>query len=477
MKKIFTALLLLCFTCTVAQQRRPQPNPALDSLVNEKDTVALRQKLVRLEKGNENDLSLLIQYYQSSPAKANAILQLAIKKFPLGRYANVAAVNAIYSEKNAGKQEQLFKAYKQKFPASNFDMPSYSVSIAYAGEKNTAKAISYLNSIQSPLSKAQYTPIIAEAIMQYDMAAAEKLVKKELETSRRYMENAVTDTGVITGRNPRMSASNAYYALSDFYAKLLTRKGAYVEALQYVKEAYDNTPRKSDELIKNYAYLLSLNGEHAEAFPMLDKLVKDGKGDAAVRKALELSYAKLHPGENTTEYMQKIEAGLHEKMREEVAKMLISEASPVFSVKDIHGKTVSLADFKGKIIVLDFWATWCGPCKKSFPVMQTVVNKYKNDQNVHFLFIHTWEKVENPLKDAMAYLKDNKYTFDLYMDTKDPATQANPAVTAFGVKGIPAKFVIDGDSNIRFKVSGFSSGEDDKAVAELSAMIELARGK
>lgn len=104
--------------------------------------------------------------------------------------------------------------------------------------------------------------------------------------------------------------------------------------------------------------------------------------------------------------------------------------------------------------------------------MQQAVNKYSKNANVKFFFIHTWERSATPQKDAQEYLKDNKYTFDLYMDTKDPNTQLCPAVTLFGVKGIPAKFVIDGDGNIRFKMTGFSGGAD-AAAEELSAMIEM----
>jgi hypothetical protein len=60
------------------------------------------------------------------------------------------------------------------------------------------------------------------------------------------------------------------------------------------------------------------------------------------------------------------------------------------------------------------------------------------------------------------------------MDVRDPATRKNPAVSSFNVKGIPAKFVIDPQGNIRFETSGFG-GTNEALVAELSAMIELSR--
>lgn len=161
----------------------------------------------------------------------------------------------------------------------------------------------------------------------------------------------------------------------------------------------------------------------------------------------------------------------------EVAKSMIKEAAPAFSVLDANGKTVSLADFKGKTIVLDFWATWCGPCKMSLPGMQATVNKYKNDPKVAFLFIHTWEgkgKDANPTEAAKKYFAENNYgNLPLYMDLQD-ANKKNPAVSAFKVSAIPTKFVIDGNGNIRFRHTGASINVSE-ALADLSAMIELSR--
>lgn len=147
--------------------------------------------------------------------------------------------------------------------------------------------------------------------------------------------------------------------------------------------------------------------------------------------------------------------------------------SPSFVVKDVNGNDVSLNDFKRKTIILDFWATWCGHCKKSFPAMQMAVNKYKDDSDVKFLFIHIWEQSKNPLEEATSYLESNGYTFDLYIDPKDSEGNSKAALL-FGVKGIPQKYVIDGGGVVRFNVTGFG-GVDDAAVEELSLMIEYTK--
>ena len=72
------------------------------------------------------------------------------------------------------------------------------------------------------------------------------------------------------------------------------------------------------------------------------------------------------------------------------------------------------------------------------------------------------------------FLSRHNYTFDLYMDPKDPSTRRSPAADAFKVDGIPAKFIIDGKGRIRFSVSGFS-GKAEAAAEEVAQMVEMVR--
>ena len=102
------------------------------------------------------------------------------------------------------------------------------------------------------------------------------------------------------------------------------------------------------------------------------------------------------------------------------------------------------------------------------------VNKYKDDSNVKFLFIHTWEKTVTPTKDAGDYIKSQNYNFEVLMDNKDPETKINKVVSDYKVNGIPSKFVIDPQGNIRFNLMGFE-GSNEAAVDEISMMIDMAR--
>jgi len=151
---------------------------------------------------------------------------------------------------------------------------------------------------------------------------------------------------------------------------------------------------------------------------------------------------------------------------------MIKQPAPLFTLKDIQGKTVSLASLKGKTVVIDFWATWCGPCKMSFPGMQIAQNKYKDNADVVFLFIDTWETGSNYLPGVKRFIAENNYSFHVLIDEMGEDKRQSKVISSYKVDGIPTKFIIDKNGDIRFKYVGFS-GTTAAVVNEVTAMIDL----
>lgn len=104
--------------------------------------------------------------------------------------------------------------------------------------------------------------------------------------------------------------------------------------------------------------------------------------------------------------------------------------------------------------------------------MQKAVDKYKNNEDVAFLFIDTWESAKDPLPEVKKFIEEHNYSFNVLFDLKNPTSKKNEVVTSYGAKGIPAKYIVDKEGNIRFKLVGFS-GSDEQAVSELSGMIDI----
>jgi peroxiredoxin len=182
------------------------------------------------------------------------------------------------------------------------------------------------------------------------------------------------------------------------------------------------------------------------------------------------AYSALHGADTAgfENYYAGIKAKIAHEFSDSIRKSTVKLKAPMFELKDLDGKVVKLTDYAGKVVILDFWATWCVPCKASFPAMQKAIEKYKSDQSVVFLFIDTWEYNDNMDDVIRRFLGQKNYTFRVVADRK------NEVVKQYGVDGVPAKFIIDKAGYIRFSMKGFN-GTDEEAVGELAEMISLSR--
>jgi thiol-disulfide isomerase/thioredoxin len=158
------------------------------------------------------------------------------------------------------------------------------------------------------------------------------------------------------------------------------------------------------------------------------------------------------------------------------ADTMLNTPAPAFTLKDINGKTVTLADYKGKVLIIDFWATWCGPCKSSFPSVKKVIEQYKQDPKVSFLFIDTREKDDNYPELVKKFLADNKYPFHVVYDEKGQEGKMDKVYKQYVMPGIPTKYIIDAKGIIRYQIVGFMPGKtDEEAAKEFTQHIEAVK--
>ncbi len=128
----------------------------------------------------------------------------------------------------------------------------------------------------------------------------------------------------------------------------------------------------------------------------------------------------------------------------------IGDKAPDFQLKLLDGTDVSMASLKGKVVVLDFWATWCGPCKQVMPTIQKLSDEFK-DKGAVVLGVNTFERGDGAAK---KYMDSKKFTYGCLL-------KGDPLAEAYGVTGIPTLILINKDGTIALAEVGVG-GEPEK---------------
>ena len=138
-----------------------------------------------------------------------------------------------------------------------------------------------------------------------------------------------------------------------------------------------------------------------------------------------------------------------------------------FCLKDLKGRKVGLKDFKGKVIFLNFWATWCGPCREEMPSMEALYQQFKEKDFVFLTVSVDYGGIE-PVKE---FIKKNHYTLPVLLDPKCETLEV------FGVKGIPTTIIIDKAGKMIGKAVGPRNWKNSEFIALLKMLLEEQKVK
>lgn len=137
-----------------------------------------------------------------------------------------------------------------------------------------------------------------------------------------------------------------------------------------------------------------------------------------------------------------------------------SDKAPDFSLPKMDGSKVSLSQLKGQVVYVDFWATWCPPCRESFPWMESMYDRYK-DFGFEIVAISLDQKPDL----VKNFLKSHPASFTILQDV-DGGSAEN-----FKVKGMPSSYLVDRKGNIRVRHAGFNDGDKAGLEAEIKKLI------
>lgn len=140
----------------------------------------------------------------------------------------------------------------------------------------------------------------------------------------------------------------------------------------------------------------------------------------------------------------------------------IGKSAPLFSGKSSTGESISLSDYKDKVVILDFWASWCKPCKEEFPFL---IDFYGQNSGKDFSILAV--NIDNESSNAVKFLnslnKEIPYKIIFDSESKIPPL--------YNIESMPSVFVIDKKGIVRFVHIGFTSGDKEKYKNEIEKLL------
>jgi thiol-disulfide isomerase/thioredoxin len=147
-------------------------------------------------------------------------------------------------------------------------------------------------------------------------------------------------------------------------------------------------------------------------------------------------------------------------------KAVTPRPAPALALKDLDGKMHDLKDYRGKVVLVNFWATWCPPCRAEMPSMQRLKTMMR-DKPFAILAVDMAE-TEKEIRDFLKEFKDTKIDFTIQLDPK------GAALKDWKVHVFPTSFLVDAEGNIRYGVAGSIEWDEVDPTGKIESLFPAA---
>jgi len=318
---------------------------------------------------------------------------------------------------------------------------------------SSAKAKKNNNSTEHPFFQNSFEEPDRNTKIAGDLATlAIEICKKNFNEPRKYNEPLImTYVEIKEFRNLQMSWHLEILGIS------LMKQNKFTEAVDVLAEAIRKNNYKESSVNQTYIEALVKAGQIDKALSEIEKIVAMGKSTTVI----DSFYAKYKRKDDNIAVFkdQSLEAA-----KELVKQKMLREDAPDFTFYDLNGKEIKSSSLKNKIVVIDFWASWCAPCMITLEAADQVIDKYKQDADVVFLLMGEDETKERAKKVIDEHRNKSSFVFD----------HERELVKKFAAS-LPTQVVIDKKGKVRFRTSGLTTFNVQENAIELGAMIEFLK--
>ncbi len=254
--------------------------------------------------------------------------------------------------------------------------------------------------------------------------------------------------------------------------ELFKKQGRYAEAITN-QHAIVGTSRQPGDALVELSKIYAMANQPDSSLNYLNMAADQGYGDyrRLMRNETLSAVRSLGGFEDLVNRLKVASATQREKRlaplmseaeanRAKAIAEMMDKPAPGYAFVNLEGQTVSLESMRGKVVVIDFWATWCGPCRMTMPLLQEFVER--KPEGVEFISMNVWEDDTTKVR---PYLADYGYTFNVLFGNADIASQ-------YEVTGIPTLVIIDKDGVIRYRHVGYDASADQVLLWQTEELLK-----